>query len=108
MLDRINAVNDTTYDLASRKPLVSRVSRALIDGTCRFRRVLAGVGALVIMGLMIGGPGACRRPLFYVLGWLAYIPLATFALMPFVDKLGPSIERMVEEDEAWEAHRGRV
>lgn len=106
MLDRKNTLNYKDYHLASRKPLVSRVFRALIDTTYHFRRVLAGVGALVIMGLMICGPGACRRPLFYVLGWLFYIPLATFALIPFVDRLGPSIERMAQEDEAREAHHG--
>ncbi len=108
MLDRINAVNDTKYDLAPRKHLVSMVFRALIDTFYHFRHALAAVGALIVMLLMVCGPGACRHPLFYVLGWLAYIPLATFALIPLVDKLGPSIERMVEEDEAWEAHRGRV
>ncbi len=106
MLDRINAVNDTKYDLAPRKHLVSMVFRALIDTFYHFRHALAGIGALVIMVLMVCGPGACRHPLFYVLGWFIYIPLGVFACMPLIDRMGPSIERMVQEDEAREAHHG--
>lgn len=105
MLDRMN-VNHSSYDLAPRKHLVSMGFRALIDIFYKFRHVLAAVGALVIMVLMVCGPGACRHPLFYVLGWFTYISFATFALMPLVDRVGPSIERMVQEDEAREAHHG--
>ncbi len=106
MLDRINAVNHTSYDLAPRKRPFLRVFRALIDMFYHFRHALAGVGVLVIMVLMVCGPGACRHPLFYVLGWLFYIPLGVFACMPLIDRMGPSIERMVQEDEAREAHHG--
>ena len=106
MLDRVNAVNDTKYDLAPRKHTVSMVFRALIDTLYHFRHVLAGVGALIVMVLMVCGPGACRHPLFYVLGWLVYIPLGVFACIPLIDRMGPSIERMVQEDEAREAHHG--
>lgn len=94
MLDRINAVNDTKYDLAPRKHLVLRVFRALIDTLYHFRHVLAGVGALVIMVLMVCGPGACRHPLLYVLGWLIYIPLGVFACMPLIDSIGVAVDRM--------------
>lgn len=94
MLDRMNVVNDTKYDLAPRKHLVSMVFRALIDTFYKFRHALAGVGALVIMVLMVCGPGACRRPLFYVLGWFIYIPLGVFACMPLIDRIGVAVDRM--------------
>ena len=51
MLDRMNVVNDTKYDLAPRSHTVSMVFRALIDTLYHFRHALAGVGALVIMVL---------------------------------------------------------
>ncbi len=101
-----HAVNDSSYDLAPCKHLVSMVFRVLIDTFYKFRHALAAVGALVIMVLMVCGPGACRHPLFYVLGWFIYIPLGVFACMPLIDRMGLSIERMVQEDEAWEAHHG--
>ncbi len=98
MLDRINAANDTTYHLAARKPLVSRVFRVLIDTFYKFRHALAAVGALVIMLLMVCGPGACRHPLFYVLGWFIYIPLGVFACMPLIDRIGVAVDRMEEAE----------
>ena len=119
MLDRINAVNDTKYDLAPKNHLFSRVShavndssyhlatkkhpvsmvfRALIDTLYHFRHALAGVGALVIMVLMVCGPGACRHPLFYVLGWLVYIPLGVFACIPLIDRIGAAVDRMDEAE----------
>lgn len=117
MLDRINAVNDTKYDLAPKNHLFSRVShavndssyhlatkkhlvsmvfRALIDKFYHFRHALAGVGALIVMVLMVCGPGACRHPLFYVLGWFIYIPLGVFACMPLIDRIGVAVDRMEE------------
>lgn len=119
MLDRINAVNDTKYDLAPKNHLFSRVSHAvndssyhlaskkhpvlrvfpaLIDTFYKFRHALAGVGALVIMVLMVCGPGACRHPLFYVLGWFIYIPLGVFACMPLIDRIGVAVDRMDEAE----------
>ena len=119
MFDRINAVNDTKYDLAPKNHLFSRVSHAvndssyhlaskkhpvlrvfpaLIDTFYKFRHALAGVGALVIMVLMVCGPGACRHPLFYVLGWLIYIPLGVFACMPLIDRIGVAVDRMEEAE----------
>ena len=94
MLDRVNAVNDTKYDLAPRKHTVSMVFRALIDTLYHFRHVLAGVGALIVMVLMVCGRGACRHPLFYVLGWLVYIPLGVFACIPLIDRIGVAVDRM--------------
>ena len=96
MFDRINAANDTKHDLASRSHLVSMVFRALIDIFYKFRHALAAVGALVTMVLMVCGPGACRHPLFYVLGWLVYIPLGVFACMPLIDRIGVAVDRMEE------------
>lgn len=119
MFDRINAVNDTKYDLASRKHLVSPVSgvvndtsyhlaprkhlvsmvfRALIDIFYKFRHAIAAVGALVTMVLMVCGPGACRHPVFYVLGWFIYIPLGVFACMPLIDRIGVAVDRMEEAE----------
>lgn len=96
MLDRINAANDTKHDLATKKHPVLMVFRALIDTLYHFRHVLAAVGALVIMVLMVCGPGACRHPLFYVLGWLVYIPLGVFACVPLIDRIGVAVDRMEE------------
>ena len=96
MLDRINVVNDSSYHLASKKHPVLRVFPALIDIFYKFRHALAAVGALVIMVLMVCGPGACRHPLFYVLGWLVYIPLGVFACMPLIDRIGVAVDRMEE------------
>ena len=98
MFDRINVVNDSSYDFASRKHLVSMVFRALIDIFYKFRLALAAVGALVIMVLMVCGPGACRHPLFYVLGWFVYIPLGVFACMPLIDRIGVVVDRMEEAE----------
>lgn len=96
MLDRMNVVNDSSYDLAPRKHLVLRVFRVLIDSFYHFRHVLAAVGALFVMVLMVCGPGACRHPLFYVLGWFIYIPLGVFACMPLIDRIGVAVDRMEE------------
>ena len=98
MLDRINAANDTKHDLATKKHPVSMVFRALIDTLYHFRHVLAAVGALVIMVLMVCGPGACRHPLFYVFGWLVYIPLGVFACIPLIDRIGVAVDRMEEAE----------
>lgn len=98
MLDRMNVVNDTSYHLAPRKHPVLRVFRALIDIFYKFRHVLAAVGALVTMLLMVCGPGACRHPLFYVLGWLVYIPLGVFACMPLIDRVCVAVDRMEEAE----------
>ena len=98
MFDRINVVNDTKHDLAPRKHPVSMVFHALIDTLYHFRHALAAVGALVIMVLMVCGPGACRHPLFYVLGWLVYIPLGVFACMPLIDRIGVAVDRMEEAE----------
>lgn len=91
-----HAVNDSFYDLASRKHLVSMVFRALIDIFYKFRHALAAVGALIVMVLMVCGPGACRYPLFYVLGWFIYIPLGVFACMPLIARIGVAVDRMEE------------
>lgn len=98
MLDRMNVVNDAKYDLAPRSCPFSRVFRALIDSFYHFRHALAAVGALVTMVLMVCGPGACRHPLFYVLGWLVYIPLGVFACMPLIDRIGVAVDRMEEAE----------
>lgn len=91
-----HAVNDSSYDLASRKHLVSMVFRVLIDTFYKFRHALAAVGALIVMVLMVCGPGACRHPLFYVLGWLVYIPLGVFACMPLIERIGVAVDRLEE------------
>lgn len=62
------------------------------------RHALAGVCALVIMVLMVCGPGACRHPLLYVLGWLVYIPLGVFACIPLIDRIGVAVDRMEEAE----------
>lgn len=98
MLDRMNVVNDTSYHLAPRKHPVLRVFRVLIDSFYHFRHVLAAVGALIVMLLMVCGPGACRHPLFYVFGWLVYIPLGVFACMPLIDRIGVAVDRMEEAE----------
>lgn len=98
MLDRVNAVNDSSYHLATKKHPVSMVFHALIDTLYKFRHVLAAVGALVTMLLMVCGPGACRHPLFYVLGWFIYIPLGVFACMPLIDRIGVAVDRMEEAE----------
>ena len=63
------------------------------------KHLLAGIGALTVAMLMICGPGACHTPLLYILGWLAYIPLATYALIPLIDKIGVSVDRAVREEQ---------
>lgn len=98
MLDRMNVVNDTSYHLAPRSHRVLRVFRVLIDSFYHFRHAIAAVGALVTMVLMVCGPGACRHPLFYVLGWLIYIPLGVFACMPLIDRIGVAVDRMEEAE----------
>ena len=60
---------------------------------------LSGIGALTVALLMICGPGACHTPLLYTLGWLAYIPLATYALIPLIDKIGVSVDRAIREEQ---------
>ena len=50
------------------------------------------------MVLMVCGPGACRHPLFYVLGWFIYIPLGVFACMPLIDRIGVAVDRMEEAE----------
>lgn len=95
MLDRMN-VNHTSYHLASRKHSFSTVFHSLIDKFYHFRHVLAAVGALIVMLLMVCGPGACRHPLFYVLGWFIYIPLGVYACMPLIDRIGVAVDRMEE------------
>lgn len=96
MLDRINAVNHSSYHLATKKHPVSMVFRALIDTFYKFRHALAAVGALVTMLLMVCGPGACRHPVLYVLGWFIYIPLGVFACMPLIDRVCVAVDRMEE------------
>ena len=98
MLDRINAVNHSSYHLATKKHPVSMVFRALIDIFYKFRHALAAVGALVTMLLMVCGPGACRHPVLYVLGWFIYIPLGVFACMPLIDRIGVAVDRMEEAE----------
>lgn len=63
------------------------------------RHLLAGIGALIVALLMICGPGACHTPLLYVLGWLAYIPLATYALIPLIDRISMSVDRAIREEQ---------
>ena len=63
------------------------------------KHLLSGIGALIVALLMICGPGACHTPLLYILGWLAYIPLATYALIPLIDKIGVSVDRAVREEQ---------
>lgn len=60
---------------------------------------LACIGALTFALLMVCGPGACHTPLLYMLGWLAYIPLANYALIPLIDKIGVSVDRAIREEE---------
>ncbi len=60
---------------------------------------LAGIGAVVVALLMICGPGACNTPLLYMLGWLAYIPLATYALIPLIDRISMSVDRAIREEQ---------
>lgn len=97
MLDRMN-VNRSSYDLAAKNHLVSPVSGVVNDSSYHFRHVLAAVGALMTMVLMVCGPGACRHPLFYVLGWFIYIPLGVFACMPLIDRIGVAVDRMEEAE----------
>lgn len=61
--------------------------------------LLSGIGALIVALIMICGPGACHTPLLYALGWLAYIPLATYALIPLIDKICVSVDRAIREEE---------
>lgn len=97
MLDRMN-VNHTSYDLAPKNHPFSRVFRVLIDSFYHFWHALAAVGALVTMVLMVCGPGACRHPLFYVLGWLVYIPLGVYACIPLIDRIGVAVDCMEEAE----------
>ena len=61
--------------------------------------LLAGIGALIVALLMICGPGACHTPLLYMLGWLTYIPLATYAPIPLIDKISMSVDRAIREEQ---------
>ena len=63
------------------------------------KHLLAGIGALTVAMLMICGPGACHTPLLYILGWLAYIPLATYALIPLIDKISVNVDRAIREEQ---------
>ena len=63
------------------------------------KHLLSGIGALTVAMLMICGPGACHTPLLYVLGWLAYIPLATYALIPLIDKISVNVDRAIREEQ---------
>lgn len=63
------------------------------------KHLFAGIGAVVVALLMICGPGACNTPLLYTLGWLAYIPLATYALIPLIDKISMSMDRAIREEQ---------
>ena len=63
------------------------------------KHLLAGIGALIVALLMICGPGACPPPLLYMLGWLTYIPLATYALIPLIDKISMSVDRAMREEQ---------
>ena len=61
--------------------------------------LLAGIGALIVALLMVCGPGACHTPLLYMVGWLAYIPLATYALIPLIDRISMSVDRAIREEQ---------
>lgn len=61
------------------------------------KHLLSGIGAVTVGLLIICGPGACHTPLLYVLGWLAYIPLATYALIPLIDRISMSVDRAIRE-----------
>ena len=63
------------------------------------KHLLSGIGALIVAMLMICGPGACHTPLLYTLGWLAYIPLATYALIPLIDRISMSVDRAIREEQ---------
>ena len=63
------------------------------------KHLFAGIGALIVALLMICGPGACHTPLLYMLSWLAYIPLATYALIPLIDKISMSVDRAIREEQ---------
>lgn len=66
------------------------------------KHLLAGIGALIVALLMICGPGACHTPLLSMLGWLAYIPLATYALIPLIDRISVSVDRAIREERTHE------
>lgn len=63
------------------------------------KHLLAGIGAVTVGLLIICGPGACHTPLLYALGWLTYIPLATYALIPLIDKICVSVDCAIREEE---------
>ena len=63
------------------------------------KHLLAGIGALIVALLMVCGPGACHTPLLYMLSWLAYIPLATYALIPLIDRISVSVDRAIREEQ---------
>ena len=63
------------------------------------KHLFAGPGALIVALLMVCGPGACHTPLLYMLGWLAYIPLATYALIPLLDRISMSVDGAIREEE---------
>lgn len=64
----------------------------------RFLHLLAGISAITIGLFVICGPGACHTPLLYMLGWLAYIPLATYALIPLIDRISTIIDHAIREE----------
>lgn len=62
------------------------------------KHLFSGIGAVTVGLLIICGPGACHTPLLYMLGWLAYIPLATYALIPLIDKISVSVDLAIREE----------
>lgn len=63
------------------------------------KHLFAGIGALIVALLMVCGPGACHTPLLYMVGWLAYIPLATYALIPLIDRISVNVDRAIREEQ---------
>lgn len=61
--------------------------------------LFAGIGAVIVGALMVCGPGACHTPLLYMLGWLAYIPLAAYALTPIIDRISVSVDHAIREEQ---------
>lgn len=60
--------------------------------------LLAGIGAVIVALLMICGPGACRHPLLYALGWLAYIPLGCIGLTPLIMRISTAIDQTIASE----------
>lgn len=49
--------------------------------------VLAVVTAIVTLGVMVFGPGACANPAGYLLGWFVLTVSTLVAVAPLVDRL---------------------